>query len=57
MGYLEAVVEWLTLELEYADTSHDSKRVEATAIIPEVDTRGYLFDRAISNIEYIYRLE
>ena len=57
LGYLEAVVEWLTLELEYADTSHDSKRVEATAIIPEVDTRGYLFDRAISNIEYIYRLE
>jgi hypothetical protein len=56
LEYLEAVVEWLTLELEYVDTSHDSKRVEANAMIPEINARESLFSRAISNLKYIYGL-
>jgi hypothetical protein len=46
----------LTLELEYVDTSHDSKRVEANAMIPEINARESLFSRAISNLKYIYGL-
>ena len=56
LEYLETVTEWLTLELEYAENFDDSKRVEANAIIPEIDARGSMFNRAINNLKYIYGL-
>ena len=56
LEYLGTVVEWLTLELEHDESFDDSKRVQANAMLPEIDARGNLFNRAISNLEFIYNL-
>ena len=57
LAYLVRLVDWLSLALEYARTGENSKRVEANNMIPEINARGRLINRGLSNVEFNYRLQ
>ena len=57
LAYLETFVEWLALELEYAQTSIDAKRVQANDMIPEINARESTLRRSINTAEFIYQLD
>lgn len=54
--YFSSVLDWLTLEFEYADSLFDLKRVQANAMIPEINAREFLFQRSMSNLQFILHL-
>ena len=56
-AYLNRLVDWLTLELEYAQTGVDLRRREANAMIPEIDARNNSVNRDRIDVEYAYRLD
>jgi hypothetical protein len=55
-AYLNRVADWLYLELEFVQTGSDVKRIEANDMIPEIDARGTLVGRSISDVEFVYNL-
>ena len=57
LAYLGRLGDWMSLGLEYARTGQDSKRVEANNTIPEINARGALVNRGLSNVEFNYRLQ
>ena len=57
LAYLVRLGDWISLGLEYARTGQDSKRVEANNTIPEINARRTLVYRALSNVEFNYRLQ
>ena len=57
IAYLSRLVDWLTLELEYAQTGVDLRRREANAMIPEIDARNNSVNRDRIDVEYAYRLD
>ena len=56
LEYLETLIEWLTLELEYDERSDGSKLDQANAMIPEINARTALYANAINTLEFIYNL-
>ncbi|MCH7745858.1 MAG: hypothetical protein IIC84_07295, partial [Chloroflexi bacterium] len=56
LAYLETFVNWLTLELEYAQTSIDARRVQANDMIPEINARESTLRRSINTAAFIYQL-
>jgi hypothetical protein len=56
-AYLEKLVLWLTLERDYNLSNIDSKRVQANAMIAEIDARETLLNREIIDVEYEYQLQ
>ena len=54
--YVDTVVEWLTLERDYADTGQDRKRTDANDMLPEVNARGAEVWRSLNNLQYVYRV-
>jgi hypothetical protein len=57
LAYLGRIVEWLTLELEYAQTGIDARKVQANNMIPEIDAREILLLRRVSDVEFAYHLD
>ena len=55
-AYVDTVVEWLTLERDYATTGRDRNRTEANDMLPEVNARGALVWRALNNLQYVYQV-
>ena len=56
LAYLVRLVDWLSLELEYATTGQFSKQMEANDMIPEIDARGNLINRGLWALRSTYRL-
>ena len=56
LAYLVRVVDWLSLELEYATTDQFSKQMEANDMLPEINARESLVDRGLRSVESTYRL-
>ena len=54
--YVDTVVEWLTLERDYADTGQDRKRTDANDMLPEVNARGVEVWRSLNNLQHVYRV-
>ncbi len=54
--FLGRTVAWLQLELEYVQTGNDARRVQANAMIPEVDTRESGVARGLSSMAFNYQL-
>ena len=57
LAYLDRLVDWLTLELEHAQTGVDLRRREANAMIREIDARNNSVQREVADISYAYRLD
>lgn len=55
-GWLESAEGWLTLELEYFQTSSGTTLAQANEMIPEVNARQLLINREISAVEFVYNL-
>ena len=55
-AYLNRVEDWLHLELEFVQTGSDVKRIDANDMIPEIEARGTLVGRSISDVEFVYNL-
>ena len=56
VAYLGRLVEWLGLELTYARTRVDSRRVEANQMIPEINAREARLIQEVGDVEFVYRL-
>ena len=56
LDYVDTVVEWLTLERDYATTGRDRHRTEANDMLPEVNARGVLTWRSLNNLQYVYQV-
>ena len=56
VAYLGRLVEWLGLELTYARTRVDSRRVEANQMIPEVNAREARLIQEVGDVEFVYWL-
>ena len=54
--YVDTVVDWITLERDYADTGRDRKRTDANAMLPEVNARGAQVWRDLNNLQYVYQV-
>lgn len=54
--YFGRILDWLTLEFEHADTRDDIKRFQANLMIPEIDARELLFQRNLSNLQFVLHL-
>ncbi len=55
-AYVNTIVDWLTLERDYANTGRDSIRTQANAMLPEVNARGALVWRSLNNLQYVYQV-
>ena len=55
-AYVDTVVDWITLERDYADTGRDRKRTDANAMLPEVNARGAQVWRDLNNLQYVYQV-
>ncbi|MEE2881204.1 MAG: hypothetical protein VX643_04315 [Chloroflexota bacterium] len=55
--YLSKVKDWLTLELTYVRTADEKFQVGANEMIPEIEARGTLLNRAITNFESLHNLK
>ena len=55
-AYVGTIVDWLTLERDYAETGRDSKRTEANDMLPEVNARGAQVWRSLNNLQYVYQV-
>ena len=56
LAYLATVVEWLSLELEYAETGMDSRRTQANEMISEIQARTNLVRRAIERERFTFHI-
>ena len=56
-GWLEAVDTWLSLELEYFETSSGSVLGEANDMIPEINTRHALVSQDLNTLKFVYNLD
>jgi hypothetical protein len=54
LSLLARIVDWLTLELEFAQTGQDSKRIEANQMIPEVNARTAMVSRGLLSAIFNY---
>ena len=50
------LVGWLTLELNFAQTGQESKRIEANQMIPEVNARSAMVSRGLLSAIFNYRI-
>lgn len=57
LSYLRTVEDWLSLELAFVRTGSDANRTKANDMLPEVNGRGSLVLRAISDVEFVYNLD
>ena len=57
VAYLGRLADWLDLQLDYARTEEDSKRVEANGMIPEIGARSAGVYRGLSSAIFNYRLQ
>ena len=57
LAYLVRRIDWLSLELEYVTTGQFSKQMEANNMLAEINARRTLVYRALSNVEFNYRLQ
>ena len=57
LAYLGAVVDWLSLELEYAETRVEAKLVQANDMISEINARDLSLIRAIGTTQFVYNIE
>ena len=55
-AYVNTIVDWLTLERDYANTGRDSIRTQANDMLPEVNARGALVWRSLNNLQYVYQV-
>ena len=55
-AYVGTIVDWLTLESDYAATGRDSTRTEANNMLPEVNARGAQVWRSLNNLQYVYQV-
>lgn len=55
--FLARTVAWFQLELEYVQTGNDAKRLQANAMIPEVDARYSGVFRDLNSVAFNYRLQ
>ena len=49
-------MEWLTLEMRYAESGVEQKRVAAHSMIPEIKTRANTLLRQVTSVESTYQL-
>jgi len=56
-AYLNSLVRWLTLELEYVETLDEAKLLQANDMIPEINARDSLLLNAITTVQFVYNLE
>ena len=56
LEYFGRLLEWLSLELEHAQTGIDARRTQANAMIPEIDARATLLRRELLSLEFNYQL-
>ena len=56
-AYLNTLVQWLTIELEYVETFDDAKLFQANAMIPEINARESLLLDAVNTVQFVYNLE
>ena len=54
--YLGRVLVWLNLEFQYADTVDDFYLVAGNAMIPEINARGLLLQRNMSDLQFLLHL-
>ena len=55
--YLTIKLQWLTLELNYAETLEEAKLIQANDMIPQITARDTLLKRAIATVEFVYNLQ
>ena len=55
--YFSKVKDWLALELSYVSTTEGTFQVDANQMIPEIEARGTLVNRAIANIQSLHNLK
>ncbi len=53
---LGRVLEWLTLELQAAETRDNVSVRAANAMIPEINARGFTLKRNLSNLKFIFNI-
>ena len=54
--FFNVVLEWLKLELDHMETRLDARRLEANALIPEVDARDTILRRKVDNAKFVLNL-
>ena len=55
--YLSKVKDLLALELSYVSTTEGTFQVDANQMIPEIEARGTLVNRSITNIQSLHNLK
>ena len=55
--YFSKVKDWLALELSYVSTTEGTFQVDANQMIPEIEARGTLVNRSITNIQSLHNLK
>ncbi|MBM3948952.1 MAG: hypothetical protein FJ312_06900 [SAR202 cluster bacterium] len=54
--FMDRLIEWLQLELDWLDQGNDAKRVAAYAMIPEINARDFGVSRDLADIQYQYQV-